>query len=240
MVMLITGGEGRLGTELKKVFPDALTPTLKELDITDEDSVIKYIEKNKPETIIHVAAMTSAEECKKNPEKAWQTNVEGTRNLVKSLKKVNPNGYFIYISTAGVFKCDKGDYAEDDCPNPVNLYCLTKLCGEVVVQDFNNTLVLRTNFVPKGKWTHGKAFTDRFGTYLYTDDVARAIQDVVSHKLTGVVHVCGDKKLSMYDLAKLSDPKVEKITLKEYGGTELPKDMSLITKIWHPYKLGGK
>ncbi len=240
MVTLITGSEGRLGTELKKVFPVALVPTLNELNITDRDSVFKYIEKNKPDIIIHAAAMTSAEGCKKNPEKAWQTNVEGTRTLLKSLKKINPDGYFIYISTAGVFKCDRGNYGEDDCPNPVNFYCLTKLCGEVVVQDFDNTLIVRTNFVPKGKWPHGKAFIDRFGTYLYTDDVAGAIKDVVVHKLTGIVHICGDKKLSMYDLAKLSDPKVEKITLKEHGGITLPKDMSLVTKIWHPYRLGGK
>lgn len=240
MVMLITGGEGRLGTELKKVFPDSLVPTLNELDITDRDSVFKYIEKNKPDIIIHAAAMTDAEKCEKDPKRAWETNVEGTRNILKSLKKVHPDSYFIYISTAGVFKCDRGNYAEDDIPSPVNFYCLTKLCGEIIVQDFDKTLIVRTNFVPRGKWPHDKAFTDRFGTYLYTDNVARAIKDVIEHKLVGIVHICGDKKLSMYELAKISSPNVEKMTLKEYKGVNLPRDMSLITKVWHPYKLQGK
>jgi len=240
MVMLITGASGRLGTELKKVFSDSLTPDLDEFDLTDKEKVSKYIEKNKPEIIIHAAAMTDAEMCEKNPKEAWKINVEGTRLLLDIFRKINPDGCFIYISTAGVFKCDRGNYAEDDAPNPVNFYCLTKLCGEVVTQGFDNTLIIRTNFVPKGKWPYEKAFIDRFGTYLYTDDVVRAIKDVIEHKLTGIVHICGDKKLSMYEFAKLSDPNVGKITLKDYKGVELPKDMSLITKVWHPYKLGGK
>ncbi len=240
MIVLITGGSGRLGSELKKVFSDSLAPSLNELDITKRDNVFKYIEKNKPEIIIHTAAMTDAENCEKKPKQAWEINVEGTRILLKGFKKFNPDGYFIYISTAGVFRCDRGNYAEDDCPNPMNFYCLTKLCGEIIAQDFKKILIVRTNFVPRGKWPYEKAFADRFGTYLYTDDVARAIKDVVEYKLLGFVHVCGDKKLSMYELAKLSDPNVEKITLKEYRGAGLPKDMSLITKVWHPYKLGGK
>lgn len=240
MVVLITGGSGRLGSELKKVFPDALAPALNELDITDRDNVLKYIKKNIPEIIIHAAAMTDAEKCEKDPKKAWKTNVEGTRNLLRSFKKFKPDGYFIYISTAGVFKGDRGNYAEDDCPNPVNFYCLTKLCGEITVQDFEKTLIVRTNFTPRGKWPYDKAFTDRFGTYLYVDDVARAIKDVIVHKLIGIVHICGDKKLSMYEFAKLSDSNVGKIALKKYGNVDLPKDISLITKVWHPYKLGGK
>lgn len=240
MVMLITGGCGRLGSELKKVFSGALFPTADELDITDENKIFDYIKKNKPETIIHAAAMTDAEKCEKEPKKAWETNVEGTRKLLKTFKKFNPDGYFIYISTAGVFKGNRGNYAEDDCPNPANFYCLTKLCGEIVTQGFDKTLIIRTNFVPRGKWPYGKAFTDRFGTYLYADDVARAIKDVVEHKLIRIVHICGDKKLSMYELAKLSDPNVEKTTLKNHKGANLPSDMSLVTKVWHLYKLNGR
>lgn len=239
MTILITGGSGRLGSELKKVFPNALFPKIKELNITDVSSVFKYIKKNKPDIIIHAAAMTDAEKCEKEPKKAWETNVEGTRRLLKIFKKFNPDGYFIYISTAGVFKGDRGNYAEDDCPNPVNFYCLTKFCGEIVVQDFDKTLIIRTNFVPRGKWSHDKAFIDRFGTYLYIDDVAMAIKEVVDHKLTGIVHICGDEKFSMYELARLSNSKVGKITLMKYNGVSLPRDMSLVTKVWHPYKLGG-
>lgn len=237
MKVLITGASGRLGGELKKVFPGALTPTRSELDVTERSRVFSYIKRNRPDVVIHAAAMTDAKECESDQKKAWGTNVEGTGTLLKAFKKFNPDGYFVYISTAGVFKGDGGDYAEDDCPNPINFYCLTKLCGEIITGCFENTLILRTNFVPRGKWPHKKAFTDRFGTYLYTDDVAKAVKDVVERRLVGIVHVCGDEKLSMYDVAKFYDKGVEKTTLDEHGHVKLPKNMSLVTKIWHPYRI---
>lgn len=239
MVTLITGGSGRLGSEFRKVFPDALFPSKKEMDITDLRSVVKYVNENRPDIIIHAAAMTDAEQCEKEQKNAWETNVEGTKRLLKTFKEFDPDGYFVYISTAGVFSGDRGNYAEDDFPNPVNFYCFTKLCGEIIVQGFDKTLVVRTNFVPRGKWPHDKAFTDRFGTYLYVEDVAEAIKDVVEHKLFGIVHICGNRKLSMYELAKISNHIIEKMTMKDYKGPKLPKDMSLVTKVWHPYGLGG-
>ena len=46
MVTLITGGEGILGTELKKRYPHALSSSHKELDISNQNAVFEYFKKN--------------------------------------------------------------------------------------------------------------------------------------------------------------------------------------------------
>jgi len=237
----VTGGSGRLGKELHAAFPQAAFPSSDEMDVKDAEAAHDYFKKAVPSVVIHAAAMTDANACEKDRDLAWRTNVEGTVNALKAFKAANPDGYFVYVSTAGVFKCDKGGYDESSQDyGPANFYCLTKLCGEAVVRRFGNTLIARTNFVPREPWPHPKAFTDRFGTYLYADDVADALKEIVGKGITGVVHVCGDRRMSMHELAKLSTPGVGETTLAELGSeaVKLPKDMSMITKVWHPYRLG--
>lgn len=239
MKVLITGGSGALGKSLKKVFKDALCTTHAEMDITNSYYVNKIILKYKPNTLIHAAALVGVRECEENKEKAWLTNVEGTQNIVNALKKLNNNCYLIYLSTACVFAGEnKKYYTEDDIPAPKNYYSLTKLCGEIVVRQYKNTCIIRTNFVPKQQWKYPKAFVDRFGTYLFADNAAKGIFDVCKKKEKGIIHIVGDKRISMYELALLAGSKnVGKMTLSEYEGPPLTVDMSLSTKRWNKYKI---
>lgn len=236
-MILITGGNGKLGKELIKVFPlGVLSPKRSELDITEKESVFNFIETHKPNTIIHCAALTSVRQCEIDKELAFKINVEGTQNLVVAGLNFNPNCYFVYMSTACVFHGDRGDYIETDVPYPKNFYSLTKLLGEFVTKKLQNYLIIRTNFVERAKWPYEKAFTDRFGTYLFADDLAPAIKDVVDKKMTGVVHIVGEEKLSMFDLAKITTPSVKPMTMDE-ADLPLTKDMSLRSIRIKPYKL---
>ena len=229
MKVLITGSTGRLGRELVKVFSNSMHPTHKELDITDKELVYGFIKENAPDLIIHCAALASIRQCEENKELAWRVNVEGTENLVKSCEEHNDDCYFIYISTACVFFGEKGNYIETDIPYPKNFYALSKLLGEFIVKysKLRKWLIIRTNFVAREKWPYPRAFVDRYGTYLFADDLASAIKSVVNQNFTGIVHVCGEEKLSMYDLAKITTSNVEPMTLAEYNGPPLTKDMSL-------------
>ena len=239
MKVLITGGSGALGKSLKKVFKDAICTTHAEMDVTNSHSVNKVILKYKPNTLIHAAALVGIRECEENREKAWFTNVEGTQNIVNALKKLNNNCYLIYMSTACVFAGEsKKFYAEDDIPSPKNYYSITKLCGEIVTRQYINTCIIRTNFAPKQQWKYPKAFIDRFGTYLFSDNVAEGIHDVCKKMKKGIIHIVGDKRMSMYELAILAGSKnVDKMTLDEYKGPPLTVDMSLSTKRWKKYKI---
>jgi len=98
-------------------------------------------------------------------------------------------------------------------------------------------LIARTNFVARERWPYPKAFTDRYGTYLFASDVASAVKFIVQQKLTGIVHVCGDEKMSMFELAKITTPNIQPMTLSEYHGVPLTVDMSLDSIRIKPFKI---
>ena len=239
MKILVTGGTGSLGTSLKKVFPNAFFPSRSEMDITDarivEEAVLAY----SPDVLVHTAAFVDVRGCEEDKLRAWKTNVEGTQNIVSAVSKLNDGCYLVYLSTACVFAGENERYyTEDDVPSPKNFYGLTKMCGEVAVRQYKNSCIIRTNFVPRQKWKYPKAFVDRFGTYLFSDQVAQGISEVLQKKEKGTIHIVGDRRISMYELAKLAGSKdVGELTLEEYKGPPLTIDMSLSTRRWKQYKI---
>lgn len=239
MIIFITGGTGKLGKELVKIFPDSFHPTHEELDITDKMSVCRFVKQVIPDVVIHTAALTSIRQCEESRELAWRINVEGTNNLVKACLEFCPNCQFIYISTACVYRGDTGNYIESDIPYPKNFYSLTKLLGEFIVKysGLKKSLIIRTNFVAREKWPYPNAFIDRYGTYLFADELAIAIRSVIKQELKGIVHICGEEKISMYELAKITTPDVKPISMAEYIGPPLTIDMSLRSRRLKPIKM---
>jgi dTDP-4-dehydrorhamnose reductase len=229
LTLLVTGGSGRLGKQLKPHFPQGLFPTKEELPIQSKIHVKKYIIKNHVETIIHCAALTSVPYCDDHREEAYNVNVFGTKNLIDTKPR-----YFIFISTACVFSGDTQDklYSESDIPYPKNFYALTKLLAEQEVRNAKfDTLIIRTNFIERGLWPYPKAFTDRYATYLYSDQVAKEIANIVKKRETGLLHICGDEKLSMFEFAKILDPKVEPMTFRDYKQKpNLTRNMALTSE----------
>ena len=239
MVVLITGGTGSLGIELQKIFLENISPTHKELDITNKEQVKKIFQQNKIDTVIHTAAITKIRKCEDDKQLAWDVNVKGTKNLIDEIVHLKLNINFVYVSTACVFDGHSEMYTEKSIPYPENFYSLTKLLGEFEVNLLPNTTIIRTNFVPRKPWPYEKAFTDRFGTYLFADQVANGIQDVIKEKVTGTVHIVGDRKMSIFELAKMTTPQIEPMTINDYSGPRLTMDMSLDTKIWKKYKISA-
>jgi len=237
MKTLITGGSGILGTELKKFFPNSLFPSHSVLDITNHEMVFDYFSKNEFDSIIHTAAMTSVRQCESEKKLSWSTNVVGTKNLIDATTEFRSNSKFIYVSTACVFDGHTGMYKESSVPYPENFYALTKLIGEQFVKNLKNNIIIRTNFKGKQKWMYPKAFTDRFGTYLFAENVASGIKEIFDANIKGTIHIVGDKKLSMYDLAKINTPSIKPMTIDEYQGPPLTMDMSLDTERWKKYTL---
>jgi dTDP-4-dehydrorhamnose reductase len=237
MTTLVTGGSGSLGSELQKIFPDCLSPSSKDLDITNKESIENYLKNHDIDIIIHTAAITSVRLCEENKTLAWNTNVKGTKNLVDCVLKLNSKIKFVYVSTACVFDGNSGMYDEDDIPYPENFYALTKLLGESEISKLSNSVIVRTNFVSKKPWPYPAAFTDRFGTYLFASNVAIGIKEILENDLCGFVHIVGNKKISMYELAKITTPNVLPMKIDEYDGPSLTMDMSLDSKRWKKYSL---
>jgi len=236
-VLLITGASGTLGREFARLVPEALTPSHSDLDLTRRDTVFDYVTSNQVETAIHCAALASVSTCETNQRQAYQTNVKGTRNILDALSRHKPDGYFVYVSTACVFPGDEPTrfYSEEDIPYPKNFYGMTKLLAEHSVVERASTsdlkaLIIRTNFAGRGKWKHPSAFVDRYGTYLYPDQVARAVTDLMRAKMKGHIHVSGDRRISMYDFARIEDPNVKPMTLNNYRGPPVTVNMCLTSK----------
>ncbi len=234
---MITGVTGALGSELKIIYSDSIAPTHKDFDICDLSSVQKFFRSEKIDIVIHTAALTTVRGCEENKSKALDINVKGTRNLITEFKKSNPSGKFVYISTACVFDGNSGMFTETSIPYPENFYSLTKLLGENIVSQFNDSLIIRTNFIAKKQWPYPKAFTDRYGTYLFANQIALGIKDILNEKLEGIIHLVGDKKISMFELAKLTTPDIQPMTMNDYSGPPVTIDMSLDSKRWKKYNI---
>ncbi|MDD2907175.1 MAG: sugar nucleotide-binding protein [Candidatus Gracilibacteria bacterium] len=239
--ILITGGTGRLGKAFKKILPNAIYPNRNDMDITNIEMIENFIKNKKPEIIIHLAALASIPKCEENKTLAWNTNVIATRNIVKLSKKYGVKK-FIYLQSACIFSGeDDFMYDEDSIPSPKHYYGMTKLIAEEIIKSYNDenfqTIIARTNFTTM-PWEYPKAFTDRFGTYLFAQGVAKGIKEIIeTNTKLPIIHICGDREISMYEYAKLGGSDVEKITLEEYSGIGLTRKMSLTTKYWHTYKI---
>jgi len=237
MTILITGGKNSLSTELSKLYKDVLIPNSNELDLANRKNIERFIDNNHPDIIIHNASLLNVRICEEQQDLAVKINVTYTKNLIEVIQNQHYQIKFIHISTPCIFDGETGMYVESSIPKPVNSYGKTRLDGEKQVEKLLQYTIIRTNYVSKKKWPYPKAFTDRFGTYLFSDQVAQGIFDVCNDNLTGIVHIVGDKKISMYELAKLTTPEIQPMTMNDYVGPQLTVDMSLDTNRWKQYKL---
>lgn len=222
----MTGGTGTLGKKIQELI-SCYAPAREELDITDIKSCENFFKKNKPDVIIHAAAYTDVSGAESNKKACWEVNVTGTENIIRAADGKR----FFFISTDYVFDGEKGNYAEDDIPNPTHFYALTKLAGELIIRQYPRTLIIRTAFKPDGPWRYPTAFTDQFTSHEFVSIIAPdIISAVLMEDLEGVVHIAGERK-SIYELAKRVSPEVGAMSLGDVK-TKLPRDTSLNCSKW--------
>ena len=237
MKILITGSNGLLGQHLVKLLLDTTAHDIiatgkgdpryvvqnsrlhyYALDITDGMAVHLLFEKLLPDTIVHCAALTQADECELNPIKAWEINVTATRFIVEAAKKIN--AFLIFISTDFVFDGINGPYKETDTVNPVSYYGSTKVAAEKSVAEsglpyaiartcllYGNIFVgTRNNVI---RWVKEnleqvkkiKVVSDQWRTPTYVEDLAKGILLIAEKKAVGLFHISGKDFLSPYDMA---------------------------------------
>ncbi len=231
MKILLTGGNGRLGTELRQLIPGIVAPGSSELDITDLASVLEVVRRERPDLIVHAAAYTNVGGAEKDREKCWAVNVEGTRHMAQA---ANDSGAkLLHISTDYVFDGEVGNYRESDTPGPVvNYYSLTKLVAEEAARAATRHLIVRTSFRPR-EFAYPVAFSDVYTSQDYVDIIAPQIAQVTLHTLDitdEVLHVATERK-SVYELARRRKPDVQE-GLKASATVRLPGDVSLDSSRW--------
>lgn len=221
--IVVTGGSGRFGKILQKnVGKNYLFPSKNELDILELKSLFKYIKKNRPKYLIHLAGLSRPMSIhEKKIEKSIQLNIIGTANVVLACSKFNIK--VIYFSTSYVYPGTKGNYEETDPLLPSNNYSWSKLGGECAVKMYKNSLILRVSMTEK-PFVHKYAFANMITNFIYHDEFIKIFKKIINKK--GVLNIGGPKK-SVYQFAIKTNPLVKKKYLKNKKKVNVPINSSM-------------
>jgi len=231
--ILITGSNGLLGQKLilalknqHKVLAtskgDCLISDISEfnyqsLDITDKDSIIKIFDDFTPDVVINTAAMTDVDGCEDNKELCDKVNVKAVDYLRDACQK--HNAHLIHISTDFIFDGKEGPYSENDKPNPLSYYGLSKLKSEQLLYNSEikwtilRTIILygtaenlkRNNIVLWGRKAlkEGKPLhiiDDQYRSPTLAEDLAAACVLALEKEATGIFNASGKDIMSIFEM----------------------------------------
>jgi len=235
MKILITGSNGLLGQKLlHKLRKDSsvrLIATSKgenrvskkegytyfDLDVTNNAKVTKLIASEKPQVVINTAAMTNVDLCEDEKKACDALNVDAVRYLADACEKID--AHLIQISTDFIFDGEDGPYSEEDEPNPLSYYGLSKLKSEQLLQAHSvKWTVLRTIIVfgvgeklSKGNivlWAKGalekgdplNIIDDQFRAPTLAEDLADICILAAKKKALGIFNASGKDIMSIYEI----------------------------------------
>lgn len=225
MKVAVTGANGQLGTDLRKVLTDfAVIPlTHKDIEITDIGSVKEVCYKYQPDIIINTAAYVRVDDCETDVDRAFAVNALGVRNIAVAAQEIGAK--LIHISTDYVFggktELRSTPYTEFDTPIPPNTYGKSKLAGEnFVLHLCHKHFIIRTSglFCAAGRSGKGGNFVetmlklarerdelsvvnDQVFSPTYTKDLARKIAQLITTEYYGIFHITNRGACSWYDFA---------------------------------------
>ena len=193
------------------------------LDLTNHVETAYITRTHNPDIIINTAAMTQVDKCEEQKAECWKINVEALKNLVKCSNDVK--AHLIHLSSDFVFDGTGGPYTENDIPNPLSYYGLSKWEGEKIIKEQAdkwaivrtilvygvNRKMTRLNIVlwVKNSLEAGKPIrvvNDQFRAPTLVDDLANACIEMGIREKTGVFHISGPEMMSIVDIAyKVAD-----------------------------------
>lgn len=249
----ITGAGGLIGHELVSQGTVTGFPfqprglTRNDCDLLDCKKVEALFQSERPSLIIHCAAISRSVDSQGAPDLARRVNVDATRIL----SQIAANIPFIFFSTDLVFDGAKGQYIENDSPNPLSTYGETKAAAEETVRRHPRHCIVRISLTggrsPKGDrgfneeiknaWRQGRAlnlFVDEFRCPAGAPVIARAVWELACQGAVGTFHLCGAEKLSRYEIGQLLaarhpelNPKIIAGSLRDYQGPPRPPDTTM-------------
>ena len=217
-------------------------------DLGRPQAVAELLERTRPDVVIHCAALANLEDCEDQPELAWRLNGVVPGELAAAAAQAGVR--LVHISTDAVFDGQRGNYREEDTPNPLGVYARSKLAGEeAVVQANPQAIIARVNFygwslngtrslaeffyrnLSAGK--NVKGFTDIFFCPLLVNHLASLLLRMVERDLQGLYHVVSAEHLSKYEfgcrIARLFDLDERLITPSSWkvGGLQAQRSPDL-------------
>ncbi|MBO5465784.1 MAG: dTDP-4-dehydrorhamnose reductase [Alistipes sp.] len=221
--ILVTGANGQLGSEMRKL--GAVSPNeyiftdIAELDITDKAAVMAFVEQSKIDVIVNCAAYTNVDKAEDDEATAELINATAVRNLAEAAKAQDAT--LFHVSTDYVFGAEGNTPRSEDMPtNPLGVYGTTKLHGEQAIAEVGaKAIIIRTawlysefgnNFLKtmlrltKEKESLNVVF-DQVGTPTYAGDLALVIFSIIEGNIyignEGTYHFSNEGVCSWYDFA---------------------------------------
>lgn len=223
MNILVTGANGQLGSEMRRL--GAVSPNnyiftdVAELDITDANAVVSAVKDNAIEIIINCAAYTNVDKAESDEATAELINATAVANLAAAMKEVG--GTLFHVSTDYVFGLDGNTPRSEEMPvSPLGVYGRTKLNGELTIEASGcKALIFRTAWLYS---EYGNNFLktmlrlttereqlnvvfDQVGTPTYAGDLALAIFSIIEAGVypgnEGIYHFSNEGVCSWYDFA---------------------------------------
>ena len=229
--ILITGAAGYIGSQLARILIQknydltlidnySTHSNIKEIngvaiqhqDIRDKIDISEY------DTIFHLAAISGIKTCEEDKEEAFDVNVRGTFNLLKTCK-----GRFIFPSTSAVYgQAELPEIDEQHSTIPRSHYGVTKLEGERLVTLHDNYCILRfSNVYGMGlfcKRTVADCFVEtalkketltihgdgrQRRDFVHINDVVRSYILAMKLDTNATYNIGGNEALSINDIAEL-------------------------------------
>ena len=215
MKVLIIGKDGQLGSELVRLIHGSKGTSRRNtsdnyLDLKDPDMVMDRLSSDDPDVVINAAAQTNVDRCEEDKLDAYTVNALAVRSMARACSKTG--SYFIHVSTDYIFDGQKGNYTEEDVPNPINYYGISKAIGEAYALSYDNSLVIRTSgvygikmnfpfFVVKTLREGGTVnCIDSYYSPIHATMLAEGIKEVIVKSPHGVLNISG-RRISRYEFA---------------------------------------
>ncbi len=223
MKIIIIGSTGQLGQDLMKALKDkheVIGLSHQNIEVTDYTSV-QTLQEHKPHVIINTAAYHKTDQCEEEPLKTFAVNAIGPKNVAAVSKEINATT--VFISTDYLFSGSKTEpYTEDDIPDPINTYGISKLAGELFTKQNPNHYIFRVaslfgvagasgkggNFVEtmitKAKQNEPiRVVDDMWMSPTYTKDAAEAIKRILEFQLPfGTYHLTNQGQCTWFQFAQ--------------------------------------
>ena len=223
MKIAIIGSNGQLGCDLVKTLSqeDLLPLTHSQIEVSDSKNVKEIFQEHRPEMVINTAAFHHVSHCETDDVRAFKVNSLGAKYLAECCLEFNC--ILVQISTDYVFDGIKGKpYLEDDLPNPINVYGLTKLAGEYYIRSLlDKYFIIRTSALYGINRCRGKSgnfidtmlklyengeriqvVNDEILSPTYSLDLAVMIRQLLNTNAYGLFHITNQGSCSWYEFAK--------------------------------------
>ncbi len=257
MKIVLIGANGQLGTDISKYFKEKGLKVFdlkhSDIEVCNFDTSSKIISGINPDLIINTSAFHQVDVCEDEVLSAFKVNTLGVKNLAKIC--IETDSTFMHFSTDYVFKGDKKTpYIESDCPDPINIYGVSKLAGENVIRYLlNKYYVIRLSGLYGHAGSSGKGgnfielmlrlakenksikvVNDQTLTPTSTAEVARKLYELIRTNNYGVFHMTNSGGCSWHEfageifrLAGLS-PDLTPVLSKEFGAKAKRPEFSVL------------